>query len=129
MEANSLRIGNLTKQGEVKTFWERGVHVGSGIFCKFGELEPLPLTEDLLNKWGFTCHWDDDYDTHVFSKATDKSDFILDCSWISKTEFEKLCAVEYEFQLNVQVDYAHELQNLFFALTGTELKCEKQKYR
>jgi hypothetical protein len=122
MEAKNIRIGNLTKGGEVKTFWERGVHVGLGKCLEFCDLEPLPLTEDLLNKWGFTCHWDDDHDNHIFSKVTDKSDFILDCSWINQTEFEKLCAVEYEYQLDVRVDYAHELQNLFFALTGTELE-------
>ena len=46
MDTKELRIGNLTEQGEIKNFWEKGTHVGFGKCFEFNELSPIPITEE-----------------------------------------------------------------------------------
>ena len=110
MKANELRIGNL-------------VGFPSGVKYKVDMLysnyegldywQPIPLTEEWLFKFGF-------------EKLTDKSrgfnsnsyTYTKGISFIVHLN-DKLLSVNF-WQGN-EKKYVHELQNLFFALTGEEL--------
>jgi hypothetical protein len=76
-------------------------------------VKPIPLTEELLLKLGFENNGKED------------------ASWIHPKEplFEVTFFVEYEWQhiwdtsyTGAQIQYLHQLQNLFYALNGEELE-------
>jgi hypothetical protein len=109
MKANELRLGNLLQWKDNKSqlecclnffkdslFWQ---HISNK------ELEPIPLTEEWLLKFGF-----EKYDTYKYSK--------------NHFYFRKIGD---EFQTEVgeclykTIDYVHQLQNLYFALNDEEL--------
>lgn len=102
IQANELRIGNLTEQGEVKSFFENGVHVGFGKCYYFNELEPIPLTEEWLLKFGF------------------KIERQYECDFASIGVFT-ISFGENFFYEYTNLKYVHQLQNLYFALTNEEL--------
>ena len=95
------------------------------------DYSPIPLTEDWILKFGFEL-----YEYHLNDKMSDNPDFIylsykmeLDGKryyyTITNTEFDdwQFCVkVEWaEEMLIASCQYIHQLQNLYFALTKTEL--------
>jgi len=125
MDARELRIGNLVNIGydcKVVRIEEYGATLNTynGVkeFIHFHQtdIRPIPLTEERLLKIGFSLSYKSEY----------KRKFDLDIN----TEFG------YDFDLNGNVngmqgfrhygryytcEYLHQLQNLYFALTGLEL--------
>lgn len=125
MNARELRIGNLV---ECKvfgdTYTDRFPHYGKNVFTVFSackdfvkidigfdalrkvevhEVNPIPLTKEWLKKFGFI---DDGY------KPFGKRDFL----------FIENVGVAYKLSLvDNTPKYVHQLQNLYFALTGEEL--------
>ena len=81
--------------------------------------EPIPLSEELLLKCGFEIKPDSALPTFVYSGRLDlQVEFMLG---------------KYSFRIEVEnrhttfvrvVDYLHQLQNLYFAITGEELRVE-----
>lgn len=124
MKANELRIGNLILNDRaVNTV--KGIHTDSAYLktrqCNFIDarmdlIKPIPLTTEWLEKLGweyyngktegiltmdFGCKMDVDY---------------KDGELLIKSHYEG----EYLYR-NTHVKYVHQLQNLYFALTGEEL--------
>lgn len=97
-----VRIGNITKQGIIKSFWEKGVHVGFGKCYEFSELEPLILTEEALLNFGF------------------KIDRQYQCDFASIGVFT-ISFGENFFYDYTNLKYVHQLQNLYYAITQREL--------
>ena len=117
IQANELRLGNyiLTLDGRVETV--------KYIMGDSANENPIPLTEEWLEKFGFkkafaypdtvppAPHWEKE------EKAA-----ALYCLYFYKTDkgFDLVTSPEMgETIANVQ--YVHSLQNLYFALTGQEL--------
>lgn len=121
MKANELRIGNLIwdiEQKEVDKIVgieEKRVSVEGSTFAytPIDEILPIELTEEWLIKFGF-IKYDDGGELHG-----------CDCFYISK-ENNIAIGLTPKYNLsgyrNVKVKYVHQLQNLYFALTGEELK-------
>lgn len=84
-------------------------------FFEAADLEPIPLTEEWLKKFGFIHHGADGYSCD--EKSTLRFYF--------STRNGLMCNVFYRRTTpsdNVKgCFYVHEFQNLFFALTGQEL--------
>jgi hypothetical protein len=116
MKANELRIGNLVLSKGVpvqieEIMWETVRH------C-FGEfpidyVEPIPLTEEWLLKFGFEIKLDN-FNWNAGIGINEIGDFKLalrhtdNFGWFYKSR----CT---------PIKYVHQLQNLYFALTGEEL--------
>jgi hypothetical protein len=110
-KANELRLGNLLQidhlQGAILTLKERTCEIISGnvvINCEYDDIVPIPLTEEWLLNFGFGIKEDGNF-------------------WN-----EYLCIHNYDNELylnfnkrKIWINYVHELQNLNFSLTGTEL--------
>lgn len=126
MEANELRIGNLFIEkhcGETITVESISKErIGfSGEFYGKWQAEPIPITEEWLLRFGF-----DKGEEYYLNKNLDSKEGI----------FEKMCydLQNKEFTINcnnydgycVEVEYIHQLQNLYFALTGEELKLNEK---
>lgn len=118
MEASELRIGNITSHGTVyKINQETDADFNDTVGCMdfmggIGEFElkdvnPIPLTEEKLLEFGFN-----------------KSGlyYLKDQVYVYIATGEHEAEFEYQFNHTQKpLFYVHELQNLFFALTGEEL--------
>lgn len=124
MKADDLRIGNWVndiKKGYVSIdgiepnwdeVWLNYCH-GSGIYKKrIIEIEPIPLTEELLLKCGFS---------KVGSNY--EKDWLLLHTHLERQTFDFLLYESSSRKLKATpILHLHQLQNLYFALTGEELE-------
>jgi len=130
MEAKELRIGNIIHQeasflfdrSPEKTttkaeYKEKDVIVTSEVLLNFNErfYEPIPLTEEWLLKFGWK-----EIDEKLYCRR-----------WrLKRVDIYKMVSGDYPFyfrynQEDLQVKSVHQLQNLYFALTGEELTLNK----
>lgn len=103
INANELRIGNLVEKNGV-------VYVADFITIRMAHnYNPIPLTPEILEKAGFEIQ-------------ISQIDFWKKGKVYMYWDGEELSAnFGHIEQLDVHVKYLHQLQNLFFALTGEEL--------
>lgn len=119
MEAKELRLGNLVMSSGnnctvVAIHEDEGVSVlGSDFYLTENEsdLQPIPLTEEWLLKFGFKTMIVEDYDIFLLGG------FLIEV-------YTDTCVVCFDNVEITKIKYVHSLQNLFFALTGTELTTE-----
>lgn len=129
IQANDLRIGNLLKFNEetvdVESIGFDGVNLRGGydwsIDCEFNydELEPIPLTEDILLKCGFVKHKAGIGGCDMWQGM---DAWEMDDEWLFRGSPERGLKLIGYFNSNIQ--YLHQLQNLYFALTGSELNIQ-----
>ena len=114
IEANQLRINNLLKN----QFDATVIKVSANDILYLSEggdpfvFEPITLTEEWLINFGFNYA---------------QGEEVYECIWSLKGfEFwqhdEGFC---HDFFNGGDIDYVHELQNLYFALTKTELQLKQ----
>jgi len=136
MNAKELRIGNLIKltdTGEIITVTgimqdSHGVKVfgitSDGTYCNpwIENCEPITLTEDWLIRSGFVKDNNDDFDDFIYEK---NMVYIFQHKYnLSSFNYPNL--MKYgdlnEYKCATPIYYVHQLQNLYFALTGSELE-------
>ena len=112
MKASELRIGNLLWDKEdnypitVKSI-DESINGFNKTYLDI--VQPIPLTEDWLLKFGFSHSQKKYYYNGYFVCKINKA---FNCLiYIGNNDYK---------QLNT-VNYVHELQNLYFALVGEEL--------
>lgn len=110
MDAKELRIGDWVnnEDGDLKVvaaiLGDGGFELGDNVedsFVGFGDCKPIPLTEEWLERFGlheskYFCFKEEHCDLWAFG--------------------------EKEFGVFTHIEYVHQLQNLYFALTGEELE-------
>lgn len=101
MNVTELRVGNWVFEGK------RLIHIHDGFGIDHSiNFNPIPLTEEWLLKFGFLKY-----------KGNNK-DF-----WLNDFEFANdLKWIFWKGNILENIEYVHQLQNLYFALTQTELK-------
>ena len=119
MTAPELRVGNIVEYKSKALFVESinkdGINlIGSDDFFiypvyEFGELHPIKISKQWLLSFGFRG-----YDGHYF-QINDIIEIYMD-----RFTFEMWIGVNSNFSIH-HVKYIHELQNLYYALTGKEL--------
>jgi hypothetical protein len=126
MEAKNLRTGNWVQDENeiiqyVYRIWQKGVELsedenGSDDIDYYqNEIFGIPINELWLEKAEFKSGLIDDYKSLPIGNNTFLSSD-GDAVWIDKVIDDKTYSVGLS-----GAKYVHELQNLFFALTGTEL--------
>ncbi len=112
INSNELRIGNWYLQDG------KPVKVSEIRHWYFGEDEPIPLTPEILEKAGLIRGRVENFDTNVFySTGVHKVQFSITIS--GNFGIVKGIAL---FVLPINIEYLHQLMNLYFALTGIELE-------
>lgn len=138
MKATELRIGNWVKMKksdpienyQISAILKKGVNSGS-VGMLYEIIEPIPLTEEWLERFGFEPVFLENTDGEVlqdyhelnidgFSKIVIESDFSFGIEDCRDTD----CSVIFK---NDILDSVHRLQNLYFALTGKELQTDETK--
>lgn len=93
---------------------------GSHINCQIKLIQPIPLTPEILERCGFTKAYESFHDGIVIMNL--KVAIRLDFQWSS--EYDKGMGVSNKGEdeaLMFPCQSLHQLQNLYFALAGTEL--------
>lgn len=135
MKENELRIGNLIKISETGTIItvtgimqnSHGIKVfgitSDGTYCNpwIEYCEPISLTEDWMIRAGFKCKESSSCNLWHIGLNPITHDYLFDLTWL--LEPERINAPNAPFYRNVghTIYYVHQLQNLYFALTGEEL--------
>jgi len=121
IKVNELRIGNWVALKD-------GTHVpirGGGINAmEQGRFEcyPIPLTEEILLKFGFEKKGNDFVNHRTDGDIDSVTGATMYISEFVNKEFEfVVCADTYNGYC-LTIPYLHQLQNLYFALTGEELQ-------
>ena len=118
IKANELRIGNkVDYYGNIVTInYINDTDVGFSDYVPFDyplfdDINPIPITEEWLLRVGFKND-DDGYNLGL--------DNVLVIEFIE--DYAQLATIEGGFSTGIDIHYIHQLQNLYYALTGEELK-------
>lgn len=127
MKITELRLGNYIHIRDNKVI---KVDIGTLIDIEThqGLFSPIPLTEEWLVDFGFsptTCsdkpNWSYNYHDLTYYDLQLNEDKYYDLSLLSSYIENEDIYVELFPYNNPKVKFVHELQNLYFALTGKEL--------
>jgi hypothetical protein len=125
--------GKVNKYQQVENVWSFGINISSGyegsMEAEFNmeDIEGIPLSPSILEKAGFIKELrgkESDFDgveTVYFKSGVDIYDNSVEQG---ETMFLYATYTRYPgrgFKSGIQVEYLHQLQNLYFALTNEEL--------
>lgn len=121
MKANEIRLGNLFKCynfdltiGSINKEYVGHITNEGGFLIT--DLEPIPLTEEWLVKFGF------------YESETNGEYWLPKLAFIKKNEYGFFV---YKIRKGLteisKFQYVHQLQNLYFALTGEELTLKENE--
>jgi hypothetical protein len=125
LQANELRIGNWFERTDPYSGYAQIHNVGENLYCRHGkgctyhylhQLKPIPLTPEILEKCGFEKRITIGHSVEYFiGENPITHDWMLKLIWQNSRD--------YPFYRNGHhlIKYLHQLQNLYFALTGEEL--------
>ena len=122
MEANELRIGNYAtdsiQTGAITVFNNDACvlkHKSGIVKCRISDLSPVPLTKEWLFKFGFIRHHRDYSNGIIYIKnVPDNTKF----EW---GVYPNKLGSGIQIKNRILLHSVHQLQNLYFALTGEEL--------
>ena len=124
IKANELRVGNFYDWRQDDTYYgidtitcitNDSVLNQNSMIIPFEQMQPIPLTEEWLLKFGLEQHVE-----LIFSREK-KSEFAVK-KWINTSLRKVEWIVFFGMTMIRNIKYVHELQNLYFALTGEELE-------
>lgn len=137
ISAPELRIGNLVYHNEgwsaaapinfegvfVLQWEERHWYMIGECTLSLDMIDPIPLTADWLIRFGFE---EDEYgatdSTEYFGKLyRHPSEFLVCTRGINAWHYVDIDEDKFYSFISVQLTYVHQLQNLHFCLTNTEL--------
>lgn len=120
LKANELRIGNLIYQWRTDIPFEVGIDDLKIIQSGESKARPIPLTEEWLLKFGFEKNFENLIEILINKNQSLHFDKTDNCMSL-------YIPINHEFIYLVfkHIKYIHELQNLFFALTGEELEIKQ----
>lgn len=121
-----LRIGNIISVGEPSKHSDLQLSQKDFenliVFKTFDRIQPIPITEDWLVKFGF--EYDEDLDVFIISFPDGKKLGVRDYT-MSNQGFKIVWVWDKVLKHIVNnLEHVHRLQNLVFALTQTELILE-----
>ena len=119
MKANELRVGNW-----VYDSWNKESYpVPIRMIEAAGQLKPIPLTEEWLLKAGLEYIQNAEWEIKI-------PDYSIRISRNGFTDEQWFLSILTGFgsqPVTIQIKYVHQLQNLYFALTGEELTLAEDK--
>lgn len=120
MKANELRIGNYLKSdGVVVKIDGRSIFDIWGSEASSCKYEPIPLTEEWILKFGFIANENGE-------PQIETNDGMGLSISIQETPYKysawHFISSEHTYSIISECKFVHQLQNLYFALTGKELE-------
>ncbi len=122
MKANELRIGNWAMYSSKIQVNENKIRECVDHPDRFA---PIPLTKEWLERFGFERRGEG-YSSNIFYRQED----LLNWEYAVHISKETGITVSHgfygQFSELANIGYVHQLQNLYFALTGEELNQNKE---
>ena len=124
MEIRELRIGNwvysqeIGKNVQISAINEDGFSFKDCVtldYPSIEEIHPIPLTEEILLSCGFEKRG-------VIFRINNGSSHQFDVNYSPSRDIFYYDSSKYSIYTEVEIKHLHQLQNLYFALTGEELK-------
>lgn len=117
IKPNELRIGNYIKHGGAVVIVEEVLKEGAMVKFlpnqtgnMFDGMKPIPITEEWLIRFGFKIR---------SNPNNPDNSFFWDNGEVKMIQSDKLyCS---DIVSTIEIKHVHQLQNLYFALTGEEL--------
>jgi hypothetical protein len=122
MKANELRIGNYVFDRYKITQVDKYFYQSAECFWT-NEFKPIPLTEHWLFRFGFEKNIDYEQEINEYGKLSESNGrrgvglYLHEGEWFVTFREDVGCGW---CELN-EIEYVHQLQNLYFALTNDEL--------
>lgn len=115
MNINELRLGNYVMDidNDILPVTTDTFYWISECVRNEDDYKPIELTEDILLKCGFIS------DEITF----ELNGFML--GWFKNNEFYYLPTNQISYRNKIEIKYLHQLQNLYFAIIGSELNVSK----
>jgi len=120
MKAEQLRIGNLVNEGVVTELRQNSARVKYNLKGEVAQslvfydyLEPIPITEEWLVKFGFELN-----DRAILGVSYKIKGAALE---VIKFDVDDYYTVYFKDVEMVKIRYVHQLQNLIFSVLGQEL--------
>ena len=110
---------NVAAKFEIEEIRNESVHFKGFAYGEFlNNLKPIPITEECLIKFGF-------YETSRYGKYLE---FNINQEQSLRLPICKHSEKDFWYVLrgSVKIQYVHQLQNLYFALTGEELTLKEE---
>lgn len=115
-------VNNLITEDEKKMFphsdgkvWMKGEYETYGQFSQF--VSPIPLTEEWMLKFGFENSYRSDFTVTMQHATNDKFGIKINVSTGMSLVY---------LGIPIRIEFVHQLQNLYFALTGEELTIKEK---
>ena len=122
MNVSELRIGNYYQKEHLEGFERWGVVEDVDFFRSSDELEAIKLTPEIMVLFGFENEDDEiDYSEFVKKNVVINSEG-SDCQEPFTFKIDSYDASRF---ISIEIKYVHQLQNLYYALTGEELTLNK----
>ena len=86
-----------------------------------GSYEGIPITKERLFKFGFECRISSTCIEYYIGKNEITHDWLFSLTWLDKPELIKAPDVPFYRNGGHNIYFVHQLQNLYYALTGVEL--------
>jgi len=91
------------------------------VTVNFKNIEPIPLTEEWLLKFGFELYESGYYFPYKINNQWEKDNWYF-CANYRYNQIDICHRGNLGSLIRFDIKYVHQLQNLYFALTGTELE-------
>jgi hypothetical protein len=120
METTELTIGNIIYDDAgipVEVFSLTRDEINNDSY--FYEYHPVPLTDEILRDW---CGFKSDHPAYYYIFIEDDKFHVY-----YNNSGLHIYSVKYRYAYLTEIKYLHQLQNLYFALTGEELTINIQK--
>lgn len=121
MQASEYRIGNWVSNGEVDYQITGATILHLEIKPSDAIAKPIPITPEWLERFGLITDKTDNVITLYENDCFD-----LRCSWDDELGFQIWFESDYHESAVKNIKYIHQLQNLYFALTGEEITTKEQ---
>jgi len=122
MEAKEFRLGNYAKDQFDQLITVSAIDYKDCLDNEIGDipvyvLQPIPLTEEWLLKFGFSCSFISDPQERGATKGYFKEEIrIIQIN----EDIEEFIIGGHDFPIK-DLKYVHQIQNIYFSLTGQEL--------
>lgn len=119
MKSTELRIGNYVNEwwcADNKYYVKKlDINLFRCVIEDWTEWEPIPLTEEWLVKFGF--------EPNIYNDEFELYPLTFDCEYTDEGSWN----ISYDsYPLSTEIKHVHQLQNLYFALTGEELTLKNE---
>lgn len=121
------RIGNFVRQpnreGRISDVWQDAIRI-EGYYngYDYNLTTPIKLTEEWLERLGFKMEVIEDGTGYYYNLKL-SGDKYCDLSLISLNKNGVIKVALHPYETMFAYKYVHELQNVFYAVTGAELEC------